>query len=124
MSLQVTLDQKSADIWQVTLVGSLDTDTAAQCEAQLQPILVAATKRIVINMAELDYISSAGIRVLASTTKKMKANGGSVAVTQVQPQIQKVLEIVKALPALNIFKDMAEADEYFDAMQKKVLDGD
>jgi anti-sigma B factor antagonist len=124
MSLQVTLDQKSADIWQVTLVGSLDTDTAAQCEAQLQPILVAATKRIVINMAELDYISSAGIRVLAATTKKMKANEGSVAVTQVQPQIQKVLDIVKALPALNIFKDMAEADEYFDAMQKKVLDGD
>jgi len=38
-----------------------------------------------------------------------------------QPQIQKVLDIVKALPSVPIFKDDAEMDDYFDAMQKKVI---
>ena len=41
-----------------------------------------------------------------------------------QPQIQKVLDIVKALPAVPIFKNEQEMDDYLDAMQQKVIDGE
>ena len=75
-------------------------------------------------MAGLEYVSSAGIRVIAVASKKMKENSGTIAMTGLQPQIKKIFEIVKALPNFGIFKDEAEADAYFDLMQKKVLDGD
>jgi hypothetical protein len=39
-----------------------------------------------------------------------------------QPQIKKVIEIAQALPSESIFASIEEADAYFDAMQKKVLD--
>lgn len=46
-------------------------------------------------------------------------------VSNLQPQIQKVFDIVKAVPLNSIFSSTAEADSYLDLMQKKVLqDGD
>jgi hypothetical protein len=39
-----------------------------------------------------------------------------------QPQIEKVFEIAAALPSETLFSSVAEADEYFDRMQKKVLE--
>ena len=41
-----------------------------------------------------------------------------------QPQIQKVFDVVKAVPLNEIFSTVAEADAYLDAMQKKVLSGE
>ena len=41
-----------------------------------------------------------------------------------QPQIQKVFDVVKAVPLNEIFTSFAEADAYLDAMQRKVLSGD
>ena len=38
-----------------------------------------------------------------------------------QPQIEKVFEIIKALPDQRIFKDIEELDRYLDRMQKKVI---
>ena len=59
-----------------------------------------------------------------ATSKTLKKHGGHFALMHLQPQIQKVLDIVKALPTVPIFRNEQEMDEYLDAMQKKVLDGD
>lgn len=56
-------------------------------------------------------------------SRKMTEKSGAIAMTGLQPQIEKVFDIVKALPNFSIFKDEAEADDYFDHMQKTVLDG-
>ena len=71
-------------------------------------------------MKELEYVSSAGLKVIAKACRKMKEKSGAVAITGLQPQIEKVFDIIKALPDFGIFKDDAEADEYFDHMQKLV----
>ena len=41
-----------------------------------------------------------------------------------QPQVRKVFDIIKALEGMNVFKSQEEMDEYLLAMQNKVLDGD
>ncbi len=117
-------NHKTNEFWEVSLTGSLDTDTATQLEKELAQIFVPDSKKLLFNMAGLEYVSSAGIRIIAMASKKMKENSGTIAMTGLQPQIEKIFEIVKALPNFGIFKDEAEADEYFDLMQKKVLDGD
>jgi hypothetical protein len=47
-----------------------------------------------------------------------------VLVANPQPQIQKVFDMVKAVPLNEIFTSVAEADAYLDAMQRKVVEGD
>ena len=53
--------------------------------------------------------------------KVMKSNKGEVLLVNMQPQIEKVFEIIKALPDQRIFKDIEELDSYLDRMQKKVI---
>jgi len=124
MALQIDINHKIDEFWEVSLTGSLDADTATQLEKELAQIFVPDSKKLLFNMAGLEYVSSAGIRIIAMASKKMKENSGTIAMTGLQPQIEKIFEIVKALPNFGIFKDEAEADAYFDLMQKKVLDGD
>ena len=124
MALQIDINHKTDEFWEVSLTGSLDTDTATQLEKELAQIFVPDSKKLLFNMSGLEYVSSAGIRIIAMASKKMKENSGTIAMTGLQPQIEKIFEIVKALPNFGIFKDEAEADAYFDLMQKKVLDGD
>ena len=56
--------------------------------------------------------------------KALAARAGKVLVVNLQPQIRKVFDIVKAVPVSDVFASVAELDAYLDAMQRKVLEGD
>jgi len=118
MTLQINIDHKTDELWEVSLAGSLDTETAPQLEKELETVLDSESKKIIFNMKELDYISSAGLKIIAKVCRKMKENDGQVLTTTMQPQIKKVFEIIKSLPNLTMFKDQNEVDEYLDAMQE------
>jgi hypothetical protein len=52
----------------------------------------------------------------------IEQQGGHVYMINVQPQIEKVLEIANMLHGIRLFASVGEADAYFDAMQKSVLE--
>ncbi len=118
MGLQVDINYRSNELCEILLTGSLDTDTASQLEEKLETVFDSASKELMFNMKKLNYVSSAGIRVIAMACRKMKEKGGEILTISMQPQIQKVFEIVKALPNLKMFKSWEEMDEYLDAMQE------
>ena len=125
MSLTLEKYTKADDsIVQLMITGSLDTDTALQFDNFVATEIVADAKLVVLNMKDLEYVSSAGIRSVFKLAKKVKSNGGKVAAANRQPQIAKVFEIVKALPDMQIFKNDAEMDEYLAAVQNKIINGE
>jgi anti-sigma B factor antagonist len=102
----------------VKLGGSLDTATAPELERQLAPVLGGPVKDLVFDLAQLKFISSAGLRVFSTTRKTLKERGGQASFINMQPQIQEVFEIIKALPGVKVFKDMAELDHYLAVRQR------
>ncbi|HTL57734.1 MAG TPA: STAS domain-containing protein [Candidatus Limnocylindrales bacterium] len=102
----------------VKLTGSLDTATAPELERQLTPALTGNVKDVVFDLADLKFISSAGLRVFSNTRKLLKERGGQASFIHLQPQIQEVFEIMKSLPGIAIFKDVAELDRYLAARQR------
>lgn len=74
------------------LKGRLDTATAPAVEARLLALLEGGGK-LVADMAEVHYVSSAGLRVLLKAAKQAKANGGAFAVASPQAPVREVLEI-------------------------------
>jgi anti-anti-sigma factor len=108
----------------VKLVGRLDTTTAPQAEKEIQPVVSGPLKEVIFDLAELTFISSAGLRVLLGARKALAARGAQVHLINIQPQIAKVLDIVRALPGINVFKNVKEMDEYLAAIQRKVTDGE
>lgn len=106
----------------INLIGSLDTATAPELEKQLAPVLAGPVKDIVFNLAQLKFISSAGLRVFSTTRKTLRERGGQASFVHMQPQIQEVFEIIKALPGVGIFKNIAEFDQYLAARQRVSLE--
>ena len=102
----------------IKLKGSLDTATAPELERQLAPVLASPVKELVYDLAELKFISSAGLRVFSSTRKQVKERGGQASFVNMQPQIQEVFAIMKALPGVAIFANTAELDRYLAARQR------
>ena len=100
------------------LTGSLDTATAPELERQLAPVMAEGAKDLVFDLAQLKFISSAGLRVFASARKQLKERGGQASFVNMQPQIQEVFDIIKSLPGVAIFKDVAELDRYLAARQR------
>jgi len=102
----------------VKLAGSLDTATAPELERQLAPVLAGAAKDLVFDLAQLKFISSAGLRIFSMARKQLKERGGQASFVNMQPQINEVFEIMKALPGVAVFKDVAELDRYLTRRQR------
>ncbi len=122
MSLIMNIANKAPGYYLVDLHGRLDGTTSADCETKINSILIPKTKTIVFDMSNLDYISSMGLRIIVKTRKYIEGNGGGVQMINMQPQIKKVFEIANLLRGMTLFASVKEADDYFDAMQKKVLE--
>ncbi len=118
IQIQRDVGPQSTGAITVGLTGSLDTATAPDLERQLGPILAGPVKDLVFDLAHLKFISSAGLRMFSAARKQLKERGGQVSFINLQPQIQEVFEIIKALPGVAIFKNMAELDRYLAARQR------
>ena len=75
----------------IALQGRLDTTTAPQLEAELKTCL-NGVEELVIDMEKLDYISSAGLRVLLAAQKVMTKQG-AMKVTHVSEAIMEIFEV-------------------------------
>lgn len=124
MSLSIKITEDKAFAKRVALGGRLDTNTAPELEQELDQLVTQAIQLIIFDMTDLEYISSAGLRVVFKANKSMKAKDGKCGMLKMQPQIQKVFDIVKALPDTPIFKNDEEMDEYLTHMQQQVVDGE
>jgi len=76
-------------------------------------------KTLVLNMRDLDFVSSAGLRVFAKGQKLMKQRNGQMLFVNVQPQVKKVFDIVKAVRISEIFTSYEELDAYLESMQRE-----
>ena len=75
----------------VALEGRLDTITAPELETELKASLDGVSK-LTLDFSKLEYISSAGLRVLLSTQKRMNTQG-SMTVTNVNATIMEIFEV-------------------------------
>ena len=92
MSLAINLNNKE-NVVIVNLVGNLDTNTAPDAEAVINESLAAGTSKMVINLEETKYVSSAGLRVFLATAKKMTAAGGAVKLCCPNEVVKEILDI-------------------------------
>ena len=106
--------------------GRLDAMTFGELDEAMPALLqrLGDGGTVVIDLAGLEYISSAGLRSFAKIRKSMRARGGYTLVLNPQPQVRKVFDIVKAVPVNEVFTSTQELDAYLDRMQRQITEGD
>ena len=124
MSLDIEIKIESDQRKIFSLAGSLDTNTAPQLEDVLEREIDSEVQVAIMDMNKLEFLSSAGIRIIFKAKKLMDARKGKFMLVNLQPQVRKVFEIIKVLDVMEVFSNQAELDDYLEVMQKKVLDQD
>ena len=90
--MSLTIDTRLADTTAaLTLTGRLDTSTAPELESQLETLLPTITA-LTFDLAGLEYISSAGLRMILKAQKAMTPKGG-MKLIHVPESVQEVLDI-------------------------------
>lgn len=90
MDIEIKKDGGALD---VAVSGRLDTATAPELDSALKQEITDAVSALTVDLAELDYISSAGLRVLLAAQKQMNATGGSMRVLHPNEVVLEIFDV-------------------------------
>ena len=91
----------NGDVNEVKITGRLDVKAAKEAEAAFT-VAAGEAKNIVLDLAELDYIASAGLRALKRLRMDVRENGGTLTLRNVQENVMEVLELTGFAAMLTI----------------------
>jgi anti-sigma B factor antagonist len=97
--------------------GFLDAHTVPKFEASIQKLISESRYHIIVNLAKLDYISSAGLGVIMGFIEDVRQNGGDIKLSNMSAKVYKVFDLL-GFPALfEIFDTESEAmSKFMDAV--------
>ena len=76
--------------------GSLDTQTSSEAHGELDRLMDEGSRKLLLDFSSLDYISSAGLRVLLAVAKRLAPDEGEMRICNPNDVVNEVFEIVKA----------------------------
>jgi len=98
-----------ADVTIVRVAGNLDSNTSPQAQQAVDAVLAAGGKKVAVDCNSLDYISSAGLRVLLGLAKRTGAAGGGVRMFGLNDTVREVFDISGFSKILAVFPTEADA---------------
>lgn len=102
-------EEKKAAVNILSIEGRLDSNTSGILENRIMSLLEHESKDFVIDFSGMDYISSAGLRVLLMAAKKTKTKGGKVVLSALCENVREVFEMSGFISIFDVFDTKDEA---------------
>jgi anti-anti-sigma factor len=93
----------------VTVGGRVDSASAPEMEKTLQGLLDNRRNQIVVELADVEYMSSAGLRALVSALKAAKKGGGDLVIARPSARVREVIELAGLTAVFTVHDDVVEA---------------
>ncbi len=93
--------------------GNLDTQTSSDAQEQLTELIAKGEKKILVHFGKLEYISSAGLRVLLTAAKQLKPGGGEIRICSLNEVVKEVFDISGFITIFKVFGSESEALDDF-----------
>ena len=107
------IEGKESGVSIFKLNGRLDSNTSQGFEKKIFQAITDGSKHMVIDFKDLDYISSAGLRVILKATKALKREDGRIMLCSMQDYVKEVFEIAGFDSFLPIVPDLEDALKSF-----------
>ena len=101
--------RKVYDVLVVDMVGKLDTTTSGEAGDRMVSIAQGDAKEVVLNLENLDYVSSAGLRVILRASKLLQGRNGELKICHANGVMHEVLETSGFNSLLRIYDSEKEA---------------
>ena len=95
----------------LNIIGDLNSVTAGEAEIKLTQLIMGGNKKMVVNLDQLNYISSAGLRVFLMANKLIKKKDGVLRICCLNNTVKEVFEISGFHMIFSIFDSESEALE-------------
>ena len=102
-----TRKQENATV--VSVTGKMDAVSSPELEKELSQLMAEGEKGFVIDLGELDYISSAGLRVILAAAKRLKEKEGKILLASLQDMVREVFEISGFSAIIPIYESVESA---------------
>ena len=87
------IETKQDDITVFSISGRLDSGSSPELDKHIMLAMESGTRRIVVDCQKLDYITSAGLRVIVKTAKKLTPENGKIVLCAMADYVKEVFEI-------------------------------
>lgn len=112
--MQITFDQ-AGDFKKVILVGRLDTAGVSQIEARFSAGIAPAGKSTILDLTEVEFLASLGVRMLISTARSLSAKGGKLVMFGANPAVLDTVEAMGFAEIVPLLQSEAEAIAFLQA---------
>ena len=117
ISISLSEGGHRSDVSEVRVDGVIDTLTATELEQVIDSLLRRERYRVVIDLAGVDYISSAGWGIFISHIKDVRANNGDIKLANMVPDVYEIFELLEFDKVLKVYKSVDEAAEDFGELE-------
>jgi anti-anti-sigma factor len=93
----------------VSIAGDIDALTADEATAFLNAQLDGGREQLVLDLGQVEFMSSSGIRLLLEIWKRSREQGGDLLLAQAPPGVARTLEITGLIRILKVYPSVAEA---------------
>ena len=97
----------------ISITGRLDQDQAPLLETELSHLIQDSYYQILVDLSEVNYINSAGLRCLVGTWRKARENGGNLSLSGLNERLREVFKMVGFDKVFQIYPTAAQAEEAF-----------
>ena len=102
-------EDRKADALILALSGKLDATTAKPFEDKILGVINSGTQRLVVDLSQLEYVSSSGLRVFLLAAKRLQATDGKIVLCGLQDHIRQVFDLAGFSSILSIYGSRDEA---------------
>ncbi len=97
--------------------GYIDTTTSSELERSLDSLLKQGRFFIIVDLGNVDYISSAGWGIFISEIKSIRENGGDLKLVRMVPDVYEIFELLEFHHILDVYDTIDEAVNKFEMLQ-------
>jgi len=87
------IQKEENGIVSISIIGRLDADSSPEAEKVVKDALEGQTTRVLFNLASLEYLSSAGLRVLLGAAKEMRRKDGKIVLCALNEFVKEIFEV-------------------------------
>ena len=115
-TLSVTASEERAGLFIIHPIGSLNTITYPILKKEIEWIFESKPEIILFDMKQVNYVNLRGLRVILRTIIEMNERSGQVYLTNLQPEIKQMFEIMNSALPEGVFESRKRWENYLDAI--------
>lgn len=109
-TMELHYSELKNNIRRIKLIGKLDLDGVGKIESQFYGYCAGESPRVIVDLSDVEFLASMGIRLLILNAKSVFSRGGRMVLLRPKPEIRNILEVTDIAMIIPIYDGLESAE--------------